>query len=74
MQGRLLSGRLQIIGRCGRVKQLAHVLDGSCCGFISWLDLVNVNVNVNVEDTIFWLSPTIESCNRIDFIYVAYVS
>ena len=22
-----------------------------------------VNVNVNVKDTFFWLSPTIESCN-----------
>ena len=31
-------------------------------------------VNVNVEDTIFWLSPTIESCNWIDFISVAYAS
>ena len=27
---------------------------------------------VNVEDAIFWLSPTIESCNLIDFISVAY--
>ena len=29
---------------------------------------------MNVEDTIFWLSPTIESCNGIDFISVAYAS
>ena len=32
------------------------------------------HVNVNVEDTIFWLSPTIESCNWIDFISVAHAS
>ena len=35
---------------------------------------VTWHVNVNVKDTIFWLSPTIESCNWIDFISVAYAS
>ena len=33
-----------------------------------------VNVNVNVNDNIFWLHHTIESCNWIDFISVAYAS
>ena len=33
-----------------------------------------VVVVVVVEDTIFWLSPSIESCNWIDFISVAYAS
>ena len=28
----------------------------------------------NVMDTIFWLSPSIESCNWIDFIFAAYAS
>ena len=36
-----------------------------------WTILLQI---VNVKDTIFWLSPTIESCNWIDFISVAYAS
>ena len=30
------------------------------------------HVNVNVEDTIFWLSPMIESCNWIDLIWLYF--
>ena len=41
---------------------------------ITLLESWYVNVNVNVKDTIFWLSPTTESCSWIDFISVAYAS
>ena len=33
-----------------------------------------VKITVNEEDTIFWLSSTIESCNCKDIISVTYAS
>ena len=42
---------------------------------VMWCDVMWCDVMwCNVMDTIFWLSPSIESCNWIDFISVAYAS
>ena len=42
---------------------------------VMWCDVMWCDVMwCKVMDTIFWLSPTIESCNWIDFISVAYAN
>ena len=52
------------------IRQLKSFLSMGIWSEFWWLDVSSCNV----MDTIFWLSPSIESCNWIDFISVAYAS